>query len=106
MTKQVLTFYQDSMGTCCGVNEIGSFRLNGKSDFGYVPIPSTLEKSGTGLMVAAFINNADNKAAYEKLMREHELVYQSPVKRNSNSGNRMFLCVFQWKNPRNRLPNL
>jgi hypothetical protein len=107
MTKQVLTFYQDSMNSCCGVGEIGSFNLQegGINAFGYTPTPSNLQRSGTGLMVAAFINNAANKAAYEKMVKEHKLLYQSPVKRNSNSGNRLFFCVFQWNSRRQRNTN-
>lgn len=89
---------QESLNTCCGVNEIGSFKDYG----GWVAEErrAVIEKSGTGLFVAAFVNTPECKVAYEHCCKKHKLLYQSPLKMNSNSGRRLFLCVFEWKSPR------
>lgn len=80
--------YQERLPNCCGVDDVGTFggaRLN------------RVRKSGTGLFTATFINNEVNKEAYEQMCEEFTLLYQSPVRVNSNSGNKLFLCVFSWK---------
>jgi hypothetical protein len=90
--------YQESLPNCCGVQDVGGWA--------HTAHLRPMIQSGTGLFTATFINDEISREAYEGLCKEHKLLYQSPVKANSRSGNRLFLCVFQWKNPRNRLPNL
>lgn len=88
---------------CCGVDDVGAFEGNTWS----VAL-NEVRSSGTGLFTATFIDSGSNKNAYEVLCREHKLLYQSPVKENNNSGNDLFLCVFEYVAPRRgeRLPRL
>lgn len=95
---------QQALPSCCGVDDLGGWAYGG----------NTLHKSGTGLFTATFTNHNHQMLAYEQMCRDHRLLYQSPVRRNSRSGNKVFLCVFEWKaQPRRRgeragenLPNL
>jgi hypothetical protein len=50
--------------------------------------------SGTGFFIATFVDDKDCKAAYERLTREHKLLYQSPPMVNRRSDNKVFVCVF------------
>lgn len=52
---------------------------------------------GIGYGVAGFINTPICKQAYKELCERFHLEYQSPVKRNVNSGNAFFFCVFRNK---------
>lgn len=107
--KQALKTYvvdyenAEAFAHCCGVLEVGGFDINYEYDDNhnpvdfpadYVPTMGRLDESGSGLFVSTFINNPKCKAAYEALCREHVLLYQSPVKENKRSHNRLFLCVF------------
>lgn len=89
--------YQDSLPYCCGVDDVGGFEPTYSSWRNH---PQELQRSGTGLFTATFLNNEANKAKFEEMCKEHTLLYQSPVKRNRNSSNRLFLCVFQFKETR------
>jgi hypothetical protein len=94
--KFILNF--DSSQTlpyCCGVNDVGGFDLVPSDP--WTPAPSTVVCSGTGLFTATFVNEEESKAAYDYLCKEHVLLFQSSVKRNSHSGNKLFLCVFLHK---------
>lgn len=87
---------------CCGVDEIGDFRLR-------QPIiaawgeegPPVVDQypSGTGLFIATF-NSKQRKelAAFRKV--QHKVLYESPWKKNVNSGNRVKLFVMMHKKPR------
>jgi hypothetical protein len=94
MNQRVFICIQDSLPNCCGVDDVGWFqdvRYHGTGE---------IKRSGTGLFTATFVDNDTNRRAYEQLKKEHRLLYQSPVKRNSNTGNQLFLCVFQYRAPR------
>lgn len=81
------------MFTCCGVQEIGGFDFT-DSAWGGDKIEEVSQDEGADLLIAAFIDESGQKEAYEALCKKFRLLYQSPVKRNRNSGNRLFLCVF------------
>lgn len=85
----------NSLHNCCGVQEIGDFELSRSNNWDYDKI-SCLDpsESGTGLFISTFINNKTQKAAYEAMCQRLTLIYQSPVKINTNSGRGVFLCVF------------
>jgi hypothetical protein len=57
--------------------------------------------SKTGLYEASFINEEASKKAYEKLCKDLVLLYQSPVRVNKSTGNKVFMCIFSSKE-RNR----
>lgn len=78
-------------GTC----GLSCFYEFGSSDYGN-PI-SSLSLGGIGYSVAGFVNNRACKTAYEEIKEHYEIVFQSPVKRNRNSGNQFFFIVFKRK---------
>jgi hypothetical protein len=94
MNKHIYFDSDDRLPYCCGVNDVGGFSFGDAAD----EAPSTVNESGTGLFTATFINNAECKAAYEYLCKEHVLLFQSPKKKNKNSKRDVFLCVFLHKN--------
>lgn len=48
---------------------------------------------GIGYNVVGFVNNDACKSAYKEIKEKHTIVFQSPVKRNQNSGNEFFFIV-------------
>ena len=52
---------------------------------------------GTGVGIAAFVDEPRCKRVYDWIVENCEILYQSPVMRNSNSGNHNFLVVFKRK---------
>jgi hypothetical protein len=88
-------FNQNSLN-CCGVIEIHDFYYN-KSLPEYDDEDNEIGKvslSGSGLLVATFIDNKTCRGAYEELKKQLILLYQSPVRKNNYSGNKLFLCVY------------
>lgn len=64
--------------------------------FGWGDRHTNLEngKAGSGLYVANFLDTSNSKVMYEILTKKYKLLYQSPVRRNYNSDNLGFFCVF------------
>jgi len=52
---------------------------------------------GTGICVAAFVNEMRCKEVYDWILANCEILYQSPVEMNRNSGRPNFLVVFKEK---------
>jgi len=52
---------------------------------------------GTGVCVAAFVDEARCKVVYDWILANCEILYQSPVMVNSNSERGNFLVVFKEK---------
>lgn len=50
---------------------------------------------GAGLKLACFIDTPECELAYEKLAEKFQIVYQSSVRLNRNSGNDFFMCVYE-----------
>lgn len=116
-----LSWQQDIADHCCGISQLYGF------DFYEEPTPlkywDSWEKvwvtpndthkepvhpdkhryntSKTGLYEASFINEEASKKAYEKLCKDLVLLYQSPVRVNKSTGNKVFMCIFSSKE-RNR----
>lgn len=90
-----VVFYQENLTFCCGVNDIGEFAF--ENDDVWQDGNAVVTKSGTGMFTASFIDNEVCAAAYAQLTKEHKLLYQSPLRKNSNSGRQLFLCVFLHK---------
>lgn len=54
-----------------------------------------VHSGGTGFFVAMFVVGDETcDKAYEVLKAKYEIVYQSPVRKNVNSNNDVFFCVF------------
>jgi len=58
------------------------------------PITRGRHGGGTGFFGTGFIDDARCKAAYELLASKYPLVFQTPVRKNSNSGNTFFYAMF------------
>lgn len=54
-----------------------------------------VHEGGTPYFVAGFIDTKSCKEMYEWLCKEAELVYQTPVTKNKNSGQMFFSCMFK-----------
>lgn len=72
----------------CGVGVLYDYNKGWGPEIGYS------SESGCGWYVAGFIDNDTCKAAYEEMCEKYTLVYQSPIRRNKNSGNMFFFCIF------------
>lgn len=84
---------------CCGIQEVGQFLEFGYSqdledDLG--DLDEGLER-GSGRFISTFINNPVCKEAYELFCKRYKLLYQSEPEMNNNSGNCVFVCVFELK---------
>lgn len=77
----------------CGV---GSFRgFNGGE--GGAPIDSLNHCGGAAFVSTGFINNNQCLEAYGILCKRFDVIYQSPIRHNKNSGNMFFFTVFSEK---------
>lgn len=114
---KILTFDQDRLPYCCGIQDLGVFnvvdtvrdtyqnstmpnpmpRVRWRGARAPFPNPSRVTRPGTGLFTVSFNHREASRVAYEQLCRQHKLLYQSPVKTNSNTRNQVFLCVFEWR---------
>ena len=54
-------------------------------------------EGGCGFLLAGFIDTSICRQAYEILAKRFKVVYQSPVRRNTNSGNRFFFVIYDTK---------
>lgn len=79
---------------CCGVTEIGDFC----ADFDHGRLQTLISIiNSTGRYVykiSTFTNTPACKKAYEIMCSKLKLVSQTEPKRNPNSGNLVFVCVF------------
>lgn len=48
---------------------------------------------GIGYNVVGFVDTPNCRSAYNEIKEKHTIVFQSPVKRNQNSGNKFFFIV-------------
>lgn len=89
---------QQTLSGTCGAGLLYNFR------HGYGYYDHNLETSdppgGAGWLCAGFIRNNTCKEAYETLKKRYKIVLQTPVRRNSNSGNGFFFLVYDTKKPR------
>lgn len=84
--------FNNTVGTACGVGVVGNF-LTTNSYAIDTPIKSVIPKGGCGWVLASF--TPQFKEAYEELCeRWGAPVYQSPVRKNKNSGNKFFFAIW------------
>lgn len=87
------TWVGDCIGTC-GLGVVYGFNSNDP----YVASSGTsirrLRPRGAGFSVAGFLNTPKCKKAYEELAERFQMVYQSPVRRNRNTGNNFFFVIY------------
>lgn len=104
-SKGVMRVYSqfDSFPNTCGVGCEYEFTRTASSD-NWNPTGGLGTKfGGIGYNVAGFIHTAVCHDAYEEIKRKCDIVYQSPVKYNSNSGNQFFFIVYKKKDRPARL---
>lgn len=79
----------DPLSGSCGIDNLHSFYTKyGNDELRHI------NKAGSGLYIANFIDRVDCKLAYIALCEKFKLLYQSPVRLNHHSGNYGFFCVF------------
>lgn len=85
----------------CGVGYVSGFTYHNPreiaSDWWLGPTNRVESRNigGSGWLMAGFINNTTSRDAYYRLCnRWGQPVFQSPVRRNVNSQNDFFFCIF------------
>lgn len=80
--------------TCCGVVEFGDFGTDSIFDISDERPTKDAHLGGAGLGVAAFINTAVCREAYEELKERFNIAYQTTPRLNVSSGNHLFFVVY------------
>lgn len=99
MDNKVKAYMANTVPGSCGLGVLYEFaEANGEdypySDYKRIDKPF-VHNGGTGFFVAMFIvGNEICEKAYKALKAQHTIVYESPVRVNSNSDNKVFFCVF------------
>lgn len=100
MANNVKAYLANTVPGSCGLGVLYEFgecfgdEQSRWSDYHRIDKPF-VHNGGTGFYVAMFIvGNAICEQAYEALKAQHTIVYESPVRVNSNSDNEVFFCVF------------
>lgn len=83
--------YGSSVVGACGVGVVYDFHKHRDTA---APLVSQIRGGGAGWLAVGFIDDRNSKEAYEELCEAHKLVYQTPVRRNTNSGNDFFFAIF------------
>lgn len=99
-TKKTTVYgYNNSLTGTCGADIYHSFHLKPtlNSWNRSTSLSSLNAHGGIDISCAGFIDTPDCKKAYEWLCKKYTLVYQSEVRRNTNSGHNFFFCVFDRK---------
>lgn len=78
----------------CG---FGVLYLHGLQDIQHYTVSTNSLPGGTGICIAAFVNEPRCKQVYDWITKNCKILYQSPRKRNRNSGRDNFLVVFKRK---------
>lgn len=81
--------YSNVSGTC-GLGVVYAFN----TDWAEAINLDHLKQQGTGFFVAGFIPTKKCRKQYEAIAERFPIVYQSPVRRNRNSGNNFFFIIF------------
>jgi len=58
------------------------------------PVTTSRHQGGTGFFGTGFIDEPHCKETYERLAAMHPLVFQTPVRKNTNSGKDFFYAMF------------
>lgn len=78
----------------CGVKVIYSLSKNYYTDYDAYskPTESNLKRSA-GWVIIGFVKTQECKTAYDYYTNKYEVVYQSPVRTNRNSGRKFFFII-------------
>lgn len=87
-------FEEYSISGACGISHICDFTNNwGWGERKYFPSARQME-AGCAWALIGFIDTPTMYDVYQAACIKYKLVYQSPVRRNKNSGNDFFFCIF------------
>lgn len=73
----------------CGVGVLHSFNLN---EYNVNEFPHFF--GGIGYNIAGFLDTSRCEETYNEIKRKYKIIFQSPVKRNRNSGNKFFFIIY------------
>lgn len=90
----MLNGFTTNLPGTCGVAVNYGFQNGAGSRENSIGMQRYWRERGTGFVIAGFINNSNCRKQYEKLADKYPIVYQSPVRRNRNSGNDFFFIIF------------
>ncbi len=91
----MLIVESDTFDGFCGINIFNCFQEGADKTIDLkIKGDATL---GTGMAMAAFINTPLCRKIYSKLKEIGEIMYQSPVRTNLNTGNLFFFVVYNIK---------
>lgn len=77
----------------CGITHFDNFELFEHAYKAYT-VRNKKYKKGAGFALAGFVNDEACRMAYHIMAKRFKLMFQSPVRVNSNTGNRFFFCVY------------
>jgi hypothetical protein len=86
----------DGVYGACGVGVIFNFGAHKDSLYSTFGTP-TDHYGGIGYNIAGFVNTKICKKVYEDIQQHAEIVFQSPVKTNANTGRHFFFIVYKRK---------
>lgn len=91
----VKVLYNEVVSQTCGVGVLGLFREKNPGK-GWPKIDKVAHKGGCGWVISGFTNKRpDYKQAYDALCKRWgKPVYQSPVRRNTRTGNQFFFAIW------------
>lgn len=90
--------YTADLDGTCGLSVFFEFEDEDDADWDHYG--DDIEESklgGIGYSIAGFVDDLTCKKAYKTIKKHFDIVYQSPVKLNTNSGNQFFFIVFKRK---------
>lgn len=100
MAVRRITCYRGTVAGNCGVGYISALEFGTADSWLATPL-GQVRGGGCRWLLSGFINEPECEEAYSQLCKKHQLVFQSPVRRNSNSGRMFFFCIFD-TTPRRR----
>lgn len=86
--------YSDLVEGTCGLTVLFNFESYDDGDLWMDKVSKLEYNEGAGFAVAGFIDTEECRDAYAALSLRFKIVYQSPVRMNTNSNNEFFFCIY------------
>lgn len=92
---KVLVAEEDTLPGSCGVGIIYEFELEDEENIYDIFDDERFSSvGGAGWTTAGFIDNEDCKDVWRYLTKRFKVAYTTPIRTNTNSGNKFFFAVF------------
>lgn len=78
----------------CGVGVISDFTSTNHNPFKPSESGKIIHEGGADLLLVGFINTKICEKVYNHLIKTYPLLLQTSVRRNNNTNNQFFACVF------------